>query len=815
MWTATVNKLIRGAAVFPVAVILATLSLLAAPVALGWQPVLQGDALLVAYTPDPTVWAKLTSIKVLYTQNSRTVTEVVNPDLGNESGTKSLIVVGSNELLDAAREIAELHRAIGVDTKIVLISDIAKSYVEALPPSLAVKGSMIRSCCNPGYNESIALKLISFLRWAVENGYRYVLLLGDDSLIPPLYYHSPILEYVSSQKHSLIPADYWYADPDYDGVAELAVGRLPFRYQWQAENYVDALRSWINSLSSKRSAVVMGGATFQTVLMLGEESAIKVYSALSTGFNSTLYVYSLGSYGPGPILSKIADAGIVYIVAHGIGNRIVDVFPKGLWGSTFSELLSASQAAALRPMIFVTPACMSAEWDYATIPPPFNPPSIGYSMVRYGAAVAYLGSSRIAIEAIYSVSTSTDWSFNVGYAGMVRLLESIVRRMASSKLLGDAVLSGINEYTALLGQYIAVLPSGVEDIAQLTLMEFTLLGDPAIPLPQPLKTSSARAIVVKTKPPDATAPLKLVLQPLSSIAEGRLAVYKPDENVTITLTACPENIKVWALKRYYGYMIADMVPVNYAVEKDGEECHITLRVDSVKPSLVELVINGKGYAEKMMLAIAGTAVLNGSVLITGLDLVRSIGDEPAIVTVNGRTYTILPGAADGALVAIPHGGMVSLKLWRTYSGVTVGADAEAEAERLVKSLFTTHIPSLSLQAVDRDGATLLAVTLDGKPVDANVTVESLSGGTAYAVKLSKGVYKLVSYSREPVLANVTVTVSEKGVTLTRSLVVVIGGSPCRSPELIFDKEAAIAGSLALIAVTVLVILKKLFTGLAG
>jgi hypothetical protein len=721
-------------------------------------------AILLTYLPDPAVWRKLATITVLVSEPA-SGRPLDLPGEGEWGSAKAVIVVGRADLLGYARRIAELHSVLGVSTSIITVDDIVRRYEEAEPPPYSLGPEDLAECCRAAYNLSTALRIVSFLRDAAADGVRYVVLLGDDRAIPPFYYFSHILAYVASIEQAVVATDYWYADPDYDLVAELAVGRIPVPAPDHARAFVEALERWYGIVEGRVAAIAAGGAPFFYPFMVGETSVVRVSAVLPMVFDYVDYAtLGLGNYAPAPMAYRLRNYQLAYIVAHGIGNKLVDAVPRGLWGAEFSYLLSSEEVRDLGPMLFITPACMSAQWDYYTVKPPFDPPSLGLAMVLEGAAVAYIGSTRLAIEVITGVSGSPRGAFEVSYAGMVKLTETILFKLPGSKTIGEAVVKALNEYASLLGAYLAVTPTGIEDVVLLTMLELVLLGDPVAPLPAVKRWSVEQPSFTLAKP-YVLVPVDLAIQAFSFIASGDLPAYKPTR-VKLGVEPCPTELQVWGLRRYYSYVLADMVELPYQVERRGEECEVVITVDYPAPSLVEVVALAEQAIGRAVLVVAGSARVGGKVVLTGLDLLRTIGDEPVVIAIDGKPYTIVPGGVEGTILPLPPGRLEVIP-WRLYAGITVGEQAKEELVELIGKLYSVEQPQLSIRVSYVGGRAYVLVLSNGKPVDARIEVKPFASlARVEAVRVSTGTYLLEAYGfPAPVAVNVTavlgnVTVSE-------------------------------------------------------
>ena len=155
--------------------------------------------------------------------------------LGAEGSGREYVIITADSLVSSFEELVDFKRATGMETGVVAVESIYAAY--------------------SGVDE--AEKIRNYLQDFYQGGGIYVLLGGDESIIPAryVYYynvHSPI-----EDDYYLMPSDLYYADftgdwdvdgdgiwgePTHDApdiIPELVVGRLPLRSDSLIGNYID------------------------------------------------------------------------------------------------------------------------------------------------------------------------------------------------------------------------------------------------------------------------------------------------------------------------------------------------------------------------------------------------------------------------------------------------------------------------------------------------------------------------------------------------------------------------------------------------
>ncbi len=594
--------------------------------------------------------------------------------------------------------IAQLHPDLRVEV-LNWSSVVSACGRPAPPPPGYVEPRELARKCGAWYNATRALCLVSLERGLLGEGLRYLLLVGEANVTPPIYYYSPILEGIGiGSCPGMVPTDYWFMDPDYDWVPEVAVGRIPFTDPEKLGVYLASLEKWLRGAG--RGVLMTGGAPFRTTLLLGEKAVAE--ASLSTrGVPVEELTLTLGGYKPLSVQERVGRHRLYYIVSHGIGDMLLDVFPKGLWGSKVDVVLAPKELGPNpgAPGVYVTPACLSAYWDTDIIEPSFHPPSVAVALLEKGYAVAYYGSSRTAIGAVTDVALRSDGSMDVRNIGALYLTSLAASLLLQEKRVGDAIVKALAAYSSSArGVAVAYTAQGAEDVAVLTMLEFVLLGDPAVPAPY--SNASIETLPKPSLSGDRSVPAVLLYQALASMIEGYAPLKDVGRNATVRLVfnECPDQVSVVALQRYHSYTLAgiEQEPVTVGEAGNGS-CTVIARLDA-GPALHYVVVRWRGAIARLVLAAAGLSarpVGLGTVELraVGLDLLRTTGDEPVGVYLNGTLIAWIPGAVDRAVLnlTLPGSGVLELRPWRLYAGLVAGTEAANSIVSILASVFRVHV----------------------------------------------------------------------------------------------------------------------------
>ena len=660
------------------------------------------------------------------------------------TGQRKLMVIVIPDNNPVAKEYAEKIAALhpGLETRIYTLSQVAREFPEApKPPGICMPGKDNA----PDYNLSAALHIVGMERQLLGEGLHYLLLIGGAKEVPPLYYCSPILSELVSPEEGKVPSDYYYMDPNYDGAAEVAVGRIPFSDPLGLAGYYSALRKWIQGGDWQHYAFVSGGAPFASTLFVGEAAAgeaAKLLESMNVSVDS--FLLDRGNYRGLRLSGYLGRYGIYYIMAHGSGTSLMDYIPGGLWNYDFQELLYRSEVSGLgNPGLYVLPACRDGYWDTDLTTPPFKPPSLGVELLRKGAAVGYVGFARVAIEVIDGVA-ATAGRVSLSMAGADRLLLAFVKALATSTTIGDAYASAVTAYNTLpASQYRVYLTRGEETVGELVTRSATLLGDPAAPAPWSSHGAPSSAPGMEA---EGATPLEatVIAPTLARYAAGTVLAINPGATgkVVVTLSGtCPDEVHAYALRRVTGTTLIGMEELNTSTVQAGDKCRLLIDAAGSTASTVRILAfwNNTPTAYYLVLAGAYIDTQRGVLVLRGLDSLGVIGDEPMLLQVDNVTVATIEGGKPEAVIPLRliaqrlgRGGAASITLRPLYDTAAIygGPLVATQVDKLLK-LFTVN--ATLEQTLPLAGETAYAAGIAPEPAK---ELGRVAGSKAYAAVAS-------------------------------------------------------------------------------
>jgi len=304
---------------------------------------------------------------------------------------------------------------------------------------------------NDGVVDPIAIQLAlsdAYLRLAT----RYVLLVGGDTLDYFNYTGVNSVSFVPTpyrMTHQFIrfgAADSAYADVDGDGLADLAIGRLPVRTSAELSAVITKTLAYANTSFGGQAALLSdrnsGGINY------GDQLAL-IGNYLGNGW--TMTTLRLQNYASGASAQARGDL----VTAVNSGQSLVTYLGHSAPGSwTFEGLLTASQvyagafSNATKPTLVWNIGCYGSYF----VDPNYNTIAHGLLLQNNGGAAAVLGASGLT-----NVSSDVAWINTLG------------PRLGSERI-GDA--------QRLAQRFLYKAGSEFRDIA----VGGTLLGDPALRL---------------------------------------------------------------------------------------------------------------------------------------------------------------------------------------------------------------------------------------------------------------------------------------------------------------------------------------------
>ena len=279
-----------------------------------------------------------------------------------------LVIITHSSLRDSFAHLAALRQSQGLKVATVDVEDIYDEF-------------------NFGNKSPQAVKdLLSYANSNWKKAPRYVLLAGSASYDPKNYNGFGSYDLVPTRLidtgFTETASDDWFADFDLDGIAELAVGRLPAHTADEATRTVGKLISYESS-SPRNSALLMADEN----LGFDFEGA---NNRLAPLFPAGISVQQINR---GRIGTEAARQQLLDGIAS--GQKIVNYVGHGSPGAWRGSLLTTADALALtnagRYPLFVLMTCLNGEFQH----PELNTLATGLMNAQQGGAIAVWASSGL------------------------------------------------------------------------------------------------------------------------------------------------------------------------------------------------------------------------------------------------------------------------------------------------------------------------------------------------------------------------------------------------------------------------------------
>ena len=345
------------------------------------------------------------------------------------------IIITSPELKDQAQRLADFHNSTGVNSSVVTTDWISAHYSEAeKPPVKGYGDAYTNKYNNPitnqklplkhdnivGYNDTLARKIVSFLRDEMGGSVKYITIFGNARMVPPSYYWVDQLMYLIAHYYELngyppdyydawIPTDAFYESPDYtstsfDFTPNFEVGRIPVN-PLTAKMVVNKIIYYgQHKAEGIRNITLSGGQVFETPYFLGETAETEpLDNGWFNGLNITEYFHTLRNYTFDNFMKMMYNSDMVIEVTHGSGFS--------LWHhndevSAWDFPINGSYGSL---PIYVSGSCLDGAWDEEVYPSYEISSGIngGTSMAEKlvyspGGSIAYIGADREAYGSTYA-----------------------------------------------------------------------------------------------------------------------------------------------------------------------------------------------------------------------------------------------------------------------------------------------------------------------------------------------------------------------------------------------------------------------------
>ncbi|HST52682.1 MAG TPA: C25 family cysteine peptidase, partial [Pyrinomonadaceae bacterium] len=330
--------------------------------------------------------------------------------LRDETNEADFVIITHPAFADAVAPLADARRAEGLATKVVSVDDVFDEFSAGEHSAQAVE---------------------DFLAWTSQHWKRaphYVLLVGDGSYDPRNYLGAGAFDLVPAKliDTSLMEtaSDSWFADFDGDGLAEMAVGRLPVRTAAEANTVVAKILSYVPADAAHQSALLVAdrdGADGYSF----ESATDGVQTQLPAG--ASVRRINRGAQSGGDVHSQVVagvDAGpsVVNWMGHGSVN---------VW--TGDAILSNNDAPSLTNgqhlSLFVMMTCLNGYFQ----DPSLDGLSEALLKAQNGGAIAAWSSTGMTEPEGQAAMNAELYRALFSGAGPLRLGDAMQRARAATK----------------------------------------------------------------------------------------------------------------------------------------------------------------------------------------------------------------------------------------------------------------------------------------------------------------------------------------------------------------------------------------------
>jgi len=363
------------------------------------------------------------------------VTGVAPSSLRDGGNAASYVVLTSTPLLPAAQRLAGLRSRQGLSTMVVDVAEVIDEFGDGIYDPEAIR----------------AFLRYASQRWQVPP--RYVVLAGKGTYDPRNllgYGNNVVPLLLAGTPDGLVPADALFGDLDGDGVADLAVGRVPAVTAAELSAYVDKLAAFEGAPASAG----LGQATFAADAPDGAGDFAATSAALAQAVAAKLAVDQV-NLPAGATATELGAARAQLLAAMRSGRLLLDYVGHGGLDRLSSQgLLTSADVGQLangaRLPLMTAFTCNIGLFAYPSVS------SLGEELVLQGD-----GGTSALFGPVGLSANDRAQALGTSVLGQI---------VAGGGRLGDRLLRGERAYLAAGGdpRFLAV---------------YTLLGDPALALP--------------------------------------------------------------------------------------------------------------------------------------------------------------------------------------------------------------------------------------------------------------------------------------------------------------------------------------------
>jgi hypothetical protein len=376
--------------------------------------------------PGPFLAAAPAAIQTLVSSRAWSV-----PSLRSAANRGAYLVIAPLSLQSAAKRLAALRTAQGLETQVVSLQAIFDEFSFGAPNPHAIHDFLAYAWQSWSLPPRYAV-----LAGAGTYDYRNLLGFGDD-LVPPVMIRTP---------NGLFPSDNALGDVDGDGLPEIAVGRLPVLTAAELDAYTSKLAAYEGSAGAawNGNALFLADATDRGTDFAADSA--QVATQLAAGYSVALLdLDSVSLANARSLLFSDLAGGVAFVdyLGHGALDRLSS-------GGLLTDADVPSLTNGERLPVLTAMTCTINRFAVPGVP------ALGELLVKSGAGGA---------GAVWGPSALSDH-------GNARLLATRFYH-ATDDRLGDRLHRAIAEYRTLGGD--PTLPP-----------VYVLLGDPALLLKTPV-----------------------------------------------------------------------------------------------------------------------------------------------------------------------------------------------------------------------------------------------------------------------------------------------------------------------------------------
>jgi len=403
----------------------------------------------------------------------------------------------------------------------------------------------------------------------------------------------------------------------------------------EAQFVVDKIINWYTNVDYSwfKNVALCGGNPFDDRFFWGELGCLDILNASDTGFdnrsyfsgmNVTKYFSTDEGYDESfkksdvePLLQHGADHGFVYLMGHGSGSAF---YFDDYSSISSSDILSYSSTSDYHIPVVLSVACINGTFDAEIWNYGFNV-SFGEGILLSPAGgIAYLGASRSALSEIsYSVS-STNPGVISHYQSLMPEMNLLVFRRYHR---GGNLLNTI--FSKTLEDYYLLNADNWNTATFRTLIEFHLLGDPALYIPQQQwdSTDDYSLPDLEALDPRSVSPTNSYIFPVYEVPD----TGEKEVEFSITSNSPSVEVKLVDVRYHKTDEGRSMSPQNYVTQFDAVDSGIDDPING--PSLYflrvsnrEMYTNNYSREKRIYIEVVNKFTPEGDILLIDDDELR-------------------------------------------------------------------------------------------------------------------------------------------------------------------------------------------------